>query len=92
MRTFESERLITLYPQEREKATEEQAQREKDIALGNPLLMPMKDTVTKRRSACFLSCCSSSKSLTESLGGMTMWYSGIRLGEPKTKARRNLST
>ncbi len=51
MSTFESERFITLYPQEREKATEEQAQREKDIALGNPLLIPEEDTETKRRFA-----------------------------------------
>ena len=39
--------------QEREKAAEENEKREKDIALGNPLLMPNKDTETKRR---FVSC------------------------------------
>ena len=36
--------------QEREKAAAEQEKRENDIALGNPLLMPSKDTETKRRS------------------------------------------
>ena len=35
--------------EEREKAAVKQDQREKDIALGNPLLMPNKDTETKRR-------------------------------------------
>ena len=35
--------------QEREKAAVEQDQREKDIALGNPLLMPTRDSDTKRR-------------------------------------------
>ncbi|KAK4691114.1 protein CWC15, partial [Lecanoromycetidae sp. Uapishka_2] len=35
--------------EEREKAAIEQDQREKDIALGNPLLMPTKETESKRR-------------------------------------------
>ncbi|KAL9630155.1 MAG: hypothetical protein Q9164_006561 [Protoblastenia rupestris] len=35
--------------EEREKATAEQEQRQSDIALGNPLLMPDRDTETKRR-------------------------------------------
>ncbi len=35
--------------QEREKAAAEQDEREKDIALGNPLLLPNKNTDTKRR-------------------------------------------
>ena len=35
--------------EEREKAATEQAQKESDIALGNPLLMPNRDTETKRR-------------------------------------------
>lgn len=35
--------------EEREKAAIEQDQREKDIALGNPLLMPTNDTESKRR-------------------------------------------
>ena len=41
--------LLTLYHQEREKAELEQEKREKDIALGNPLLMPTRDTEVKRR-------------------------------------------
>ena len=41
--------LLTSYHQEREKAELEQEKREKDIALGNPLLMPMRDTEVKRR-------------------------------------------
>ncbi|KAL2047142.1 hypothetical protein N7G274_001161 [Stereocaulon virgatum] len=35
--------------EEREKAELEQEKREKDIALGNPLLMPARDTESKRR-------------------------------------------
>jgi protein CWC15 len=35
--------------EELEKAAIEQDQREKDIALGNPLLMPTKDAESKRR-------------------------------------------
>ena len=35
--------------EEREKAAAEQEQRQSDIALGNPLLMPDRDTETKRR-------------------------------------------
>jgi len=35
--------------EEREIAAIEQDQREKDIALGNPLLMPTNDTESKRR-------------------------------------------
>lgn len=35
--------------EERERAAQEQEQRESDIALGNPLLMPNRDTETKRR-------------------------------------------
>lgn len=35
--------------EEREKASAEQEKRENDIALGNPLLMPTKETETKRR-------------------------------------------
>ena len=35
--------------QEREKAAAEQDEREKDIALGNPLLLPNKTSDSKRR-------------------------------------------
>ena len=41
--------LLTPCHQEREKAELEQEKREKDIALGNPLLMPARDTEVKRR-------------------------------------------
>ena len=40
---------LTPCHQEREKAELEQEKREKDIALGNPLLMPTRDTEAKRR-------------------------------------------
>jgi protein CWC15 len=38
--------------QEREKAAAEEAEREKDIALGNPLLNPKADFNVKRRYVC----------------------------------------
>ena len=42
---------LTLRFQEREKAELQKEKREKDIALGNPLLMPTKDQEAKRRYA-----------------------------------------
>ena len=41
--------LLTSCHQEREKAEVEQEKREKDIALGNPLLVPTRDTEVNRR-------------------------------------------
>jgi hypothetical protein len=41
---------LTGNTQEREKAAEEEAAREHDIALGNPLLTPKTDFNVKRRS------------------------------------------
>lgn len=38
--------------QEREKAAEEEAEREHDIALGNPLLNPKSNFNLKRRCVC----------------------------------------
>ena len=67
----------------------EEVKRENEIASGNPLLMPTKDTETKRRSV--------SRSKFEplvaytTLDGTTMLYSGIRLGARRIKARRSLS-
>lgn len=83
--------LLTLGHQEREKAELEQEQREKDIALGNPLLMPTRDTEAKRRYTVYF-LCSRPSVFTFSLGGTTMSYSGIRREAQKTGAKRNLST
>lgn len=41
--------MLSFAFQDREKAAAEQEKRENDIALGNPLLMPTKDTEAKRR-------------------------------------------
>ena len=45
----EAESFRLQYAQEREKAAAEQEQRERDIALGNPLLNPQRDFGVKRR-------------------------------------------
>ena len=82
---------LTPCDQEREKAELEQEKREKDIALGNPLLMPTRDTEAKRRYNVY-SLCSRPSVFTSFLGGTTMSYSGIRREAQKTRARRNLST
>lgn len=49
MEKIKRERAEQKEKEEREKAAIEQDQREKDIALGNPLLMPTKDADSKRR-------------------------------------------
>ena len=82
---------LTPCDQEREKAELEQEKREKDIALGNPLLMPTRDTEAKRRYNVY-SLWSRPSVFTSFLGGTTMSYSGIRREAQKTRARRNLST
>ena len=82
---------LTPCHQEREKAELEQEKREKDIALGNPLLMPTRDTEAKRRYNVY-PLCSRPSVFTSSLGGTTMSYSGIRREAQKTRAKRNLST
>ena len=81
------------YPchQEREKAELEQEKREKDIALGNPLLMPTRDTEAKRRYTVYFPC-SRPSVFTILLGGTMMSYSGTRQEAQKTRAKRNLST
>lgn len=68
---------LTPSHQEREKAELEQEKREKDIALGNPLLMPTRDTEAKRRYNVY-ALCSRPSVFTSALGGTTMSYSGIR--------------
>lgn len=42
-------RMLIENRQERERAAEEQEKREKDVAMGNPLLNPTKDYGVKRR-------------------------------------------
>ena len=57
--------------QEREKAAEEEAAREHDIALGNPLLNPKSDFNVKRRYV--VTRCQPRTSFTDGTsGGMTM--------------------
>lgn len=84
--------------QEREKAAAEAEAKEKDIALGNPLLNAKSDFNVKRR--CVVTCkvvAATLETRTTMLtkrphtDGMTMLYSKTKLAEPRTSGRKNLS-
>ncbi|KAI4250460.1 MAG: hypothetical protein L6R40_000058 [Gallowayella cf. fulva] len=86
---IKKERADKQAQEERVKAEAEQEDRERDIALGNPLLNPHKSNETKRRHVSLES--RISPLLMDGTGGTTMSFSETKHGARKIRARRNSS-
>lgn len=79
--------------QELDKAAEEEAAKEHDIARGNPLLNPKSDFNVKRRYVALTSKSNiHCQAYAQVIGGMTMLFSKIKPAALKIRRRKSLST